>query len=154
MEKGGYKTGYMRYGLHAHELANAIADHHIQRFCVPMDGDRPGLDLKLYKDICPDPNGTLSRTIMRLEFMYHFEVPVIAVFTKYDHFMRNVRMAVLDDPDEYPDTTVSEVAERRFQEHYLRPLSDDVVFVRLESGFPLKWQGYILTFFDRNAHAR
>jgi len=27
------------------------------RYCVPMDGHRPGLDLKFHKDICPDQNG-------------------------------------------------------------------------------------------------
>jgi hypothetical protein len=33
--------------------------------------------------------------------MKHFEVPIIAVFTKYDQFLYNVEMDVLDDPDEY-----------------------------------------------------
>jgi hypothetical protein len=86
--------------------------------------------------------------------MHHFEVPVIAVFTKYDQFMRNVKMDMSDDPDRYPDRSVSEVAEEIFREHYLYPLGDDVRYVRLGSGFRLKWQGYILTFFDRNAPAR
>ena len=27
------------------------------RYCIPMDGHRPGLDLKFYKDICGDQNG-------------------------------------------------------------------------------------------------
>ena len=58
------------------------------------------------------------------------------MFTKHDQFLRNVEMHMLDYPDEYPaDSTVSEVAEKQFQEHYLRPLGDDVRFVRLESGF-------------------
>jgi len=26
-------------------------------YCVPMDGHRPGLDLKYYENICPDRNG-------------------------------------------------------------------------------------------------
>ncbi|KAF8257554.1 hypothetical protein EI94DRAFT_1670647 [Lactarius quietus] len=43
-------------------------------YCVPMDGHRPGLDLKFYDKICPDPN-----------------VPVIAVFTKYDQFCATSR---------------------------------------------------------------
>ena len=29
-----------------------------------MDGHRPELDLKFYKDICPDQNGASLRTIM------------------------------------------------------------------------------------------
>jgi len=84
-------------------------------YCVPMDGHRPGLDLKFYKDICPDQN-----------------VPVIAVFTKHDQFLRNVKMDVSDDPDKYRNRSVSEVAEEAFQEHYLHPLGDDVAYVRLE----------------------
>ncbi|KAH9019998.1 hypothetical protein EDB84DRAFT_1565852 [Lactarius hengduanensis] len=57
-------------------------------------------------------------------------VPVVVIFTKYDQFRRNVKI----DLDDYgnPDDSVSEVAERRFQEHYLRPLGDHVGFVRLE----------------------
>ena len=64
---------------------------------------------------------------------HDFQVPVIAVFTKYDQFRRNVDMDVFDYPDEYPNIDVSLVAEKQFQEHYLRPLGDDVNYVRLES---------------------
>jgi len=80
-----------------------------------MDGHRPGLDLKFFENICPDQN-----------------VPVIAVFTKYDQYLYNVEMDVLDDPVEYQGHIVSEVAEERFQEHYLHPLGNDVGYVRLE----------------------
>ena len=39
-----------------------ITDHyHGFRYCVPMDGHRPWLDLRFYKDICPDQNGASSR---------------------------------------------------------------------------------------------
>ncbi|KAH9177274.1 hypothetical protein EDB89DRAFT_1845059 [Lactarius sanguifluus] len=72
-------------------------------YCVPMDNQRPQLDLKYFKDICPDQN-----------------VPVIVVFTKYDLFLRNVQMHVEDFGS--PDDNVFDVAEKRFQEHYLRPL--------------------------------
>ena len=65
--------------------------------------------------------------------MHHFEVPVIVVFTKYDQFLRNVVMHLLDYPDEYPDSDASEVAEKIFREHYLLPLGEEVRFVRLES---------------------
>ncbi|KAI9457350.1 hypothetical protein BJY52DRAFT_1273154 [Lactarius psammicola] len=74
-------------------------------YCVPMDNQRPGLDLKLFKDICPDPN-----------------VPVIAVFTKYDQFRRNVQIHLEDFGS--PDDNISD--------HYLNPLGDGVNFVRLE----------------------
>ena len=65
--------------------------------------------------------------------MQHFQVPVIAVFTKYDQFKFNVEMDVFDDPDKYPDSDASQVAEKLFEEHYLRPLGDGVKYVRLES---------------------
>jgi hypothetical protein len=65
--------------------------------------------------------------------MKHFVVPVILVFTKYDQFLHNVKMDVSDDPDIYPDRSVSEVAKEKFQEHYLHLLGDDVGYVQLES---------------------
>ncbi|KAH8980431.1 hypothetical protein EDB86DRAFT_2813719 [Lactarius hatsudake] len=82
-------------------------------YCIPMDNQRPGLDLKFFNDICPDKN-----------------VPVIAVFTKYDHFRRNVQID-LDDYENQCDN-VTEATEKLFQEHYLHPLGDLVGFVRLE----------------------
>ena len=103
------------------------------RYCIPMDGHRPGLDLKFHKDICPDQNGALLQTFITVFFTQHFQVPIIAVFTKYDQFLRNVTMDVLDYPDKYLDRSVSEVANEQFQEHYLRPLGNDVGYVRLES---------------------
>ena len=98
-----------------------------------MDGHRPGLDLKFYKDICSDQNGASFRTFIMVFFMQHFQVPVIAVFTKYDQFLRNVKIDVLDYPDHYLNRSVSEVAKERFQEHYLHPLGEDVQYVQLES---------------------
>ena len=67
--------------------------------------------------------------------MCHFEVPVIAVFTKYEQFLYNVAMEVSDYPDKYPDGNIAEVAERLFCKHYLDPLGDDVRHVRLQSEF-------------------
>ncbi|KAF8257548.1 hypothetical protein EI94DRAFT_1099221 [Lactarius quietus] len=83
-------------------------------YCVPMDYHRPGLDLKFYDKISPDPN-----------------VPVIAVFTKYDQFLYNVEMDIADYPDKYPDN-ISRVAEERFQDYYLGPLGPNAKYVRLE----------------------
>ncbi|KAH9013408.1 GTP-binding protein [Lactarius pseudohatsudake] len=82
-------------------------------YCIPMDNQRPGLDLKFFNDICPDQN-----------------VPVIAVFTKYDQFRRNVKIDLMDYGN--PDESATEVTEKLFQEHYLHPLGNRVVFVRLE----------------------
>ena len=42
-------------------------------------------------------------------------------------------MNVLDYPHIYSDRNVSEVANEQFQEHYLHPLGDVVVYVQLES---------------------
>ena len=65
--------------------------------------------------------------------MQYFQVPVIVVFTKYDQFRRNVEMDVFDYPDKYLDSNVSQVVENQFEEYYLRPLGNDVRYVRLES---------------------
>ena len=105
------------------------------RYCIPMDSHRPGLDLKFHKDICPDQNGASLQAFMTVIFMQHFQVPIIAVFTKYDQFLRNVEMDLLDYPDKYLNRSVSEVAKERFQEHYLHPLGEDVGYVQLESEF-------------------
>jgi hypothetical protein len=72
----------------------------------------------------------------------HSQVPVIAVFTKYDQFLFNVEMDVLDDPDKYPDGNVAQIAEKRFQDHYLGPLGDSVGYVRLESEFRMSCEGH------------
>jgi hypothetical protein len=121
------------------------------RYCIPMDGHRPGLDLRFHKDICPDQNGASLGAFTTMIFTQHFQVPVIAVFTKYDQFLRNVKMDVSDDPDNYLGRSVSEVANEQFQEHYLHPLGDDVAYVRLESELQVIYQGHLLTLFGRNA---
>ena len=91
----------------------------------------------------------------RLNLIHCFEVPVVVVFTKYDQFLINVEMHVDDYPHLYPDSNVSEVAEKLFLEHYLRPLGDDTRYVRLKSGFSAKCQQCsTLMFFGRNARAR
>ena len=67
------------------------------------------------------------------------------MFTKYDQFLRNVEMHLLDYPSDYPDSSVSEAAASQFEEHYLDPLGDDVRYVQLESRFRVKCEGYKLT---------
>ena len=34
------------------------------RFCIPMDNDRPSLDMKHFDDICQDKNGMSIATIV------------------------------------------------------------------------------------------
>ncbi|KAH9165308.1 hypothetical protein EDB89DRAFT_1858455, partial [Lactarius sanguifluus] len=77
-------------------------------YCVPMDNQRPQLDLRFFKDI----------------------FPVVVVFTKYDQFWQNVRIYVEDFGS--PGDNIFDVAEKQFQQHYLLPLGDGVKFVRLE----------------------
>jgi hypothetical protein len=124
-------------------FTNTTADNHVLRYCVSMDNRRPGLDLKFYDNICSDPNGASFRTFITI-LTRHFEVPVIALFTKYDQFLFNVEMDVWDDPEKYPGS-VPEEAQKRFQEHYLRPLGNDARYVRLESEFRLIHWCYMLT---------
>ena len=89
-----------------------------------------------------------------LLLMRHFEVPVIALFTKYDQFLFNVEMDVLDDPDKYPGE-VSEEVEKRFQEHYLRPIGEKARYVRLEREVQTYMPGlHVNDLFGRNAHER
>ena len=74
------------------------------------------------------------------------------MFTKFDQFLQNVKIDLEDYGN--PDDDVSDVAEKLFEEHYLRPLGDDVSYVRLESEFRVICQSHILMFFGRNAHER
>jgi hypothetical protein len=57
-------------------------------------------------------------------------VPVIAVFTKYEQFMRNVEMQ-LEDEQRDP-ALLDDEAEKMFNEHYLAKFSVTPPFVRLE----------------------
>ncbi|KAH9007676.1 era-like GTP-binding protein [Lactarius hengduanensis] len=109
-EELGILQEFIRRKCEEPRLKNKL---HAIWYCIPMDNQRPGLDLRFFNDICPDQN-----------------VPVIAVFTKYEQFRRNVKIDL--DDYENPDDNISEVAEKLFQEHYLRPLGDHVRFVRLE----------------------
>ncbi|KAF5345228.1 hypothetical protein D9756_011487 [Leucocoprinus leucothites] len=75
-------------------------------YCVPMDNQRPGLDLKHFKDICPDQN----------------------VFTKYDQFKLDVEMDLEDGDVNGVETT----PETQFEENYLCHLGAGAKYVRLE----------------------
>ena len=105
-----------------------------------MDNQRPHLDLKYYREICPDKTGASLLLLTTRAFVTAFsntiispKVPVIAVFTKYDQFLRNVKIHLEDYGN--PGDIVSAVAEKQFQEHYLQPLGDSVSYVQLESEF-------------------
>ncbi|KAH9022601.1 hypothetical protein EDB84DRAFT_494086 [Lactarius hengduanensis] len=109
-EELGILQGFIRRKCGERRLRDRL---HAIWYCVPMDNQRPQLDLKFFDDICPDRN-----------------VPVIVVFTKYDQFLRNVQIHMEDFGS--PDDNVFDVADKQFQEHYLGPLGDDIRWVRLE----------------------
>ena len=64
--------------------------------------------------------------------MLDFLVPVIAVFTKYDQFKRNIKFK-LEDKDRDPEINLDAEAENIFKQHYLDSLSGPPPFIRLES---------------------
>ena len=57
---------------------------------------------------------------------------MIAVFTKYDQFKRNIKMK-LEDEDRDPKIYLDAEAENIFKQHYLDSLSGPPPFIRLES---------------------
>jgi hypothetical protein len=65
------------------------------------------------------------------------QVPVIAVFTKFDQFKREIRFRLEDEGRETHDNPVffSNEVERIFHEHYLGSLRGSPPFVRLESEY-------------------
>ncbi|SRR6266404_3585080 len=118
-----------------------------------MDNRRPALELKHFKDIYQrsHENGESSWTPVTICNTSLFEVPVIVVFTKYDQFLRNVQIDLEDRNYEDPSIDISEEAKEKavkeiFEEHYLRPLGDGVVWVRLQSEFGIKCLGNVLMF--------
>jgi hypothetical protein len=64
--RSDYETNYMRYGSDFRMFTTTTADDNILRYCVPMDNQRPQLDLRFYKDICSDQNGASLRTFMTI----------------------------------------------------------------------------------------
>ena len=61
-----------------------------------------------------------------------FQVPVIAVFTKFDQFKRDIKMK-LEDEGRDPGTHLDTEVESAFNRYYLASLSEPPPFVRLES---------------------
>jgi hypothetical protein len=99
-----------------------------------MDNARSSssLDIKYVDDICPDKNGTSKRDCMSGgPTCRDFLVPVIAIFTKYDQFRRDIGFR-LEDQKLEPALLDTEV-ERIFKQEYLAKLRGSAPFVRLES---------------------
>jgi len=66
--------------------------------------------------------------------MWHFQVPVVAVFTKYDQFKRNIRMK-LEDEGRDRDIDLDAEVENTFKQHYLAGLNCSPPFICLESEY-------------------
>jgi hypothetical protein len=101
-----------------------------------MDNNRPSLDLKHFGAICPDNNG---KSMSRCNSMdrnsprdVDSQVPVIAVFTKYDQFKRDIKMKLQDEGCDRKMDLNTEV-ENFFNQHYLAKLNGPPPFIRLES---------------------
>ena len=67
---------------------------------------------------------------IRLTWMI-FQVPVIAIFTKYDQFKRNIKMKLEDEGRDLVTHFDTEV-ESVFKQYYLASLGRTPPFVRLE----------------------
>ena len=65
--------------------------------------------------------------------MWDFQVPVIAVFTKFDQFRRNIRMKLQDERCD-PGMDLNTEVENVFNRYYLANLNGPPPFIRLESG--------------------
>jgi hypothetical protein len=64
--------------------------------------------------------------------MWGFQVPVIAVFTKYDQFKHDIRMKLEDEGRDQAIDLNAEV-ENIFNQHYLGGLNGHPPFICLES---------------------
>jgi len=64
--------------------------------------------------------------------MWRFQVPVIAVFTKFDQFKRDIKMK-LEDEGRDPEIDLNAEVENIFNRHYMANLNGPPPFIRLES---------------------
>ncbi|KAF7344040.1 hypothetical protein MVEN_01693500 [Mycena venus] len=89
-------------------------------FCISADTRRPGLDIAPFNKICPDEN-----------------VPMIAVFTKYEALRHTIRCGLEDDDEDDGGEDLlirtSRETERIFEKEFLGKFDEKPRFVRLES---------------------
>ena len=64
--------------------------------------------------------------------MWDFQVPVIAVFTKFDQFKHDTKMT-LEDEGRDQETDLNTEVENIFNQRYLASLNGPPPFIRLES---------------------
>ena len=86
--------------------------------------------------------------------MGYFKVPVIAIFTKFDQFKRNMQMN-LEDEGRAKETSLNNEVEAMFHEHYKASVEEASFIIRLESeGFLSSSNSYCANLPYRNAYAR
>ncbi|KAI5988645.1 hypothetical protein F5J12DRAFT_510950 [Pisolithus orientalis] len=89
-------------------------------YFIPMESARPGLDMKFFDAVCSDKN-----------------VPVIAVFTKYDQFKLDVALDLEDRSEGNATPTledINEEAEKIFLDQYWSVIKgSSPKYVRLEN---------------------
>jgi hypothetical protein len=101
--------------------------------------DRPELDLRYFVDLCPEKYGMSQCDPIKLVLTSeNFQVPVIAVFTKYEQFRVDIQMKLEDQP-QHPgqESNLDIEVDRVLNQKYLAFLQNDAPqpppFVRLES---------------------
>ncbi|KAF9531334.1 hypothetical protein CPB83DRAFT_786637, partial [Crepidotus variabilis] len=84
-------------------------------YCVPMDSRRPSLDTKYILEVCPDKN-----------------VPVIAVFTKFDYFKLEISIDMRREKKNPTQEDINAEIKKRFEKHFLAGVRGASTYVRLE----------------------
>lgn len=64
-----------------------------------------------------------------------WQVPVIAVFTKYDQFKIDVKMKMEDDEKDITPETLSSEINQQFEKEYLQGVERQTEYVQLESEY-------------------
>jgi len=128
-----------------------------------MDNQRPALELKRFRDIYQysDRNGESSWKLVTIctPKSIAFEVPIIALFTKYDQFLRNVGIDLEDCNYDDPSIDASKEAKEKaaqkiFEEHFLGPLGDGIPWVQMRGGFGIEYRNNVLIFLDSHGQTR
>ena len=107
---------------------------------MPMDNDRPSLDLRYFHQICPDKNGMSNFNYMNWDphlTPWISQVPIMALFTKLDQFKRNIKMKLMDVHDHpITETHIEREAKSVFEQQYIAELHKHertAPYLRLES---------------------
>ena len=115
------------------------------RYCIPMDNDRPLLDLQHFERICADMNGMSKNDFMKLALTLGiFQVPVIAVFTKYEQFSLDIEMKLEDQGRNAEAQSNVVETESVFNQQYLANLMGAPPYIRLQSEVSMTVETYTI----------